>query len=338
MDQGRLGQPDPLVQGPGRLGGRDQPRRALGFERIACASDRATSANAVRRAARARACARDGLRARRPRASRRSSPRPSTAARSSAVRRHLRRRQPPVQRARARPTSSRRRSSTSTCGPYYAEGSKTLGFEVAEQLGWRLPDAGGDARWRPGSLLTKVDKALQRAGDALGLVPATPWRVFGAQSAGCSPIATAFDAGLDVVTAGQADRHRQVAGHRQPGRRAVRARTRCVRTGGAMAAADDDEIRAGDARSRDHRRLRRDRGRRHWWPCSEARRVWPPRSHRRRPSSQHRRRAQDPGRGFETATPTAVIEPTLAGMRTAGRTLTPPVTAVAGLCRRSRCV
>ena len=81
--------------------------------------------------------------------------------------------------------------------PYYAEGSKTLGFEVAEQLGWRLPEQ-VVVPVASGSQLTKVDKGFTELGK-LGLVEPTPYRVFGAQATGCSPVATAFEAGHDVV-------------------------------------------------------------------------------------------------------------------------------------------
>src|SRR3954469_7957413 len=81
--------------------------------------------------------------------------------------------------------------------PYYAEGSKTMGYEIAEQLGWRIP-AQVVIPMASGSLLTKVDKAWREL-VAAGLVPATEWTVFGAQSAGCDPIATAFEQGWDVV-------------------------------------------------------------------------------------------------------------------------------------------
>jgi threonine synthase len=73
--------------------------------------------------------------------------------------------------------------------PYYAEGSKTVGYEIAEQLGWRLPDnvvvpmAGG-------SLITKICKAFKEL-IALGLVDAKDVKFFGAQATGCSPISTA---------------------------------------------------------------------------------------------------------------------------------------------------
>ena len=77
--------------------------------------------------------------------------------------------------------------------PYYAEGSKTVGFEIAEQLGWRLPDnvvcpmAGG-------SLIIKIKKAFDELVE-LGLVEAKPVKYFGAQATGCSPISTAVKAG-----------------------------------------------------------------------------------------------------------------------------------------------
>src|SRR3954449_6590146 len=81
--------------------------------------------------------------------------------------------------------------------PYYAEGSKTLGFEVAEQLGWRVP-AQIVVPIASGSQLTKVDKGFRELGK-LGLVEATPYKIFGAQATGCSPVSTAFAEGHDVV-------------------------------------------------------------------------------------------------------------------------------------------
>ena len=81
--------------------------------------------------------------------------------------------------------------------PYYAEGSKTLGYEVAEQLGWRLPRQ-VVIPVASGAQLVKVDKAFREL-IALGLVDGEPPRIFGAQATGCSPVATAFKAGHDVV-------------------------------------------------------------------------------------------------------------------------------------------
>ncbi|MEV4317891.1 threonine synthase [Actinocrispum sp. NPDC049592] len=81
--------------------------------------------------------------------------------------------------------------------PYYAEGSKTLAYEVAEQLGWRLPEQ-VVVPIASGAQLTKVDKGFRELGE-LGLVDPTPYRVFGAQATGCSPVSAAYKAGHDVV-------------------------------------------------------------------------------------------------------------------------------------------
>jgi threonine synthase len=81
--------------------------------------------------------------------------------------------------------------------PFYAEGSKTVGYEIAEQLGWRLPEQ-VVVPVASGALLTKVDKAW-REFSRLGLVDASSYKVFGAQATGCSPVSAAFAAGHDVV-------------------------------------------------------------------------------------------------------------------------------------------
>jgi threonine synthase len=81
--------------------------------------------------------------------------------------------------------------------PYYAEGSKTLGFEIAEQLGWRLPDQ-IVVPIASGAQLVKIDKGFGELAE-LGLVEDKPWRVFGAQATGCSPVSQAFSKGWDVV-------------------------------------------------------------------------------------------------------------------------------------------
>jgi threonine synthase len=82
--------------------------------------------------------------------------------------------------------------------PYYAEGSKTLGYEVAEQLGWRLPQQ-IVVPVASGSQLTKVDKGFRELG-TLGLVEPTEYKVFGAQATGCSPVSAAYKGGTDVVS------------------------------------------------------------------------------------------------------------------------------------------
>ncbi|NJL82855.1 MAG: threonine synthase [Chloroflexaceae bacterium] len=81
--------------------------------------------------------------------------------------------------------------------PYYSEGSKTLGFEVAEQLGWQLPDH-IVAPLASGSLYTKIYKGFQEF-VKVGLVPDKTVRCSGAQAEGCSPIASAFREGRDFI-------------------------------------------------------------------------------------------------------------------------------------------
>lgn len=81
--------------------------------------------------------------------------------------------------------------------PYYAEGSKTLAYEICEQLGWRIPDQ-IVIPVASGSQLTKIDKGLRELID-LGLVEDKPYRIFAAQAEGCSPVSAAFKAGHDVV-------------------------------------------------------------------------------------------------------------------------------------------
>src|SRR5271167_779526 len=79
--------------------------------------------------------------------------------------------------------------------PYYAEGSKSMAYEIAEQLGWRLPQH-TIIPMASGSLLTKIYKSYQEF-TKLGLVPESETAIHGAQATGCSPISVAQKAGLD---------------------------------------------------------------------------------------------------------------------------------------------
>lgn len=81
--------------------------------------------------------------------------------------------------------------------PYYAEGSKTLAYEVAEQLGWRAPDA-VVVPAASGALYTKIWKGFNELRQ-VGLIDGPLPRMYGAQAAGCSPIAQAWWEGRDVV-------------------------------------------------------------------------------------------------------------------------------------------
>ncbi len=79
--------------------------------------------------------------------------------------------------------------------PYYSEGSKTLAYETVEQLGWELPDR-VVAPIASGSLFTKIARGFEEW-LALGLVEGQLPAFNGAQADGCSPVASAFDAGYD---------------------------------------------------------------------------------------------------------------------------------------------
>ncbi len=81
--------------------------------------------------------------------------------------------------------------------PFYAEGSKTLAFEIAEALGWRSPDVvvGPIAS---GAMFTRVARGFEELAE-LGLIERRPIRYVGGQAAGCAPVASAFAAGTDVI-------------------------------------------------------------------------------------------------------------------------------------------
>jgi len=81
--------------------------------------------------------------------------------------------------------------------PYYAEGSKTQGFEIVEQLGWKLPRH-TVVPMASGSLLTKIHKAYNEL-IRVGLIEEQPFTVHGSQATGCSPISTALKKGTDMV-------------------------------------------------------------------------------------------------------------------------------------------
>ena len=123
--------------------------------------------------------------------------------------------------------------------PYYAEGSKTVGYEIAEQLGWRLPQQ-VVAPIASGSLLTKVDKAWREFAK-LGLVDDTAYKVFGAQATGCSPVSAAFRDGHDVVRPVRPDTIAKslAIGNPADGPYALDA---VRRTGGAIEDVSDDEV------------------------------------------------------------------------------------------------
>ncbi|GAA4569919.1 threonine synthase [Planotetraspora kaengkrachanensis] len=123
--------------------------------------------------------------------------------------------------------------------PFYAEGSKTLAYEIAEQLGWRLPDQ-IVIPIASGSQLTKIDKGFREL-IKLGLVEDKPYRIFGAQAEGCSPVSAAFKAGHDVV---QPVRPNTIAKSLAIGNPADGPYVLDIarRTGGAVEDVDDHEV------------------------------------------------------------------------------------------------
>ncbi len=127
--------------------------------------------------------------------------------------------------------------------PYYAEGSKTLGYEIVEQLSFRLPDR-LIVPIASGSLFTKIARGFEEWIE-VGLVEDGTVPVFnGAQGAGCSPVAAAFEAGQDfcrpVKPSGIAKS--LAIGNPADGPYALDL---ARRSGGSIDAVDDDEIRAG---------------------------------------------------------------------------------------------
>jgi threonine synthase len=128
--------------------------------------------------------------------------------------------------------------------PYYAEGSKTIAFEIAEQLGWTIPDR-VVAPIASGSLFTKIAKGFDEF-RKVGLLDGDLPVMHGAQATGCSPVATAFAEGTDVCRPVKPDTIAKslAIGNPADGPYAVElART----TGGSVDAVTDDEIREGIA-------------------------------------------------------------------------------------------
>ena len=124
--------------------------------------------------------------------------------------------------------------------PYYAEGSKTLAFEVAEQLGFELPDH-VVCPVASGSLFTKIARGFEEWLE-LGILEGSLPVFHGAQAEGCSPVAQAFADGHDICRPGAARHDRQVAGDREPRGRRVRARSGTRAPSGSIDSVTDEEI------------------------------------------------------------------------------------------------
>jgi threonine synthase len=121
---------------------------------------------------------------------------------------------------------------------YYAEGSKTVAFEIGEQLGWQAPDA-VVAPIASGSLYSKIAEGFDQL-QRVGLVDAPTPRLFGGQAEGCSPVAAAFASGEKVAPVRPATIARSLAiGNPADGGKAVAT---ARRTGGAVYAVAEDEV------------------------------------------------------------------------------------------------
>jgi threonine synthase len=123
--------------------------------------------------------------------------------------------------------------------PYYAEGSKTLGFEVAEQLGWKVPDQ-VIVPAASGSLLTKIYKGFKEFQD-IGLIPQAPTKFNCAQAEGCGPISSAIAQNTDII---RPVRPKTIAKSLANGNPAdgVYAAQLVLKTGGKGISVTDDEI------------------------------------------------------------------------------------------------
>jgi threonine synthase len=123
--------------------------------------------------------------------------------------------------------------------PYYAEGSKTLGYEVAEQLGWRAPD-NCVVPGASGELHTKIWKGIQEFRD-VGLIDSAKTKVHLAQAEGCSPIVEAFELGTTQVRPVKPNTIAKSLAIGNPASGPFSLQT-LVATGGTAVAAPEDEI------------------------------------------------------------------------------------------------
>ena len=265
LGQERHRQPDALVQGPrGGRGAGEGARARLRGRGVRLDRQPGQRGRRPRRRGRARVVRVHPVRPRGAEGARHGRLRHAPGGRA----RQLRRREPALHRALRRArlgVRERERAARTT-----REGSKTIAFEIAEQLGFELPDR-IVAPIASGSLFTKIARGFEEWLE-VGLLEGELPAFNGAQALGCSPVAQAFEAGHDVCRPVKPRHDRQVARDRQPGRRAVRARP-----GAALGRLDRLGDRRRDPRGhpaagRDDRHLHRDRRRR---DHRGAARSWP---------------------------------------------------------------
>ncbi len=126
--------------------------------------------------------------------------------------------------------------------PYYAEGSKTLGYEVAEQLGWRAPDC-AIVPLASGSMFTKIWKGFNEF-EKIGVIEGVKTRMFATQAEGCAPIVTAYQNNSTVIRPVKPDTIAKslAIGNPADGYYALKA---IEESGGGGASVNDDEVVAG---------------------------------------------------------------------------------------------
>ena len=286
-------QPDALVQGPRRLGRARRAHASSASTTLACAST-GNLANAVAAHAAAAGPASPTSSSRPTSRSRRSSRPASTARTLVAVRGNY----DDVNRLCTELSGERDGWAFVNVNmrPYYAEGSKTLAYEIAEQLGWELPDR--DRRADRLRLAVHEDRhAASRSGSSSGCSTASVPTMNGAQAEGCSPVAQAFAAGHDVCRPVKPDTIAKslAIGNPADGPYALE-----------LAPHDRRRDRRGHRRRdprrhpparRDDRHLHRDRRRRDHRDAGQARRARRHRPRRARRARHHRRRPEDARRG-----------------------------------------
>ncbi len=198
--------------------------------------------------------------------------------------------------------------------PYYAEGSKTLAFEIAEQLGWELPDR-CVVPVASGSLFTKIARGFQEWTE-LGLLDAHAAAHERRPGRGLLAGRERVRRRPRRLPAGEAEHDRQVAGDRKPRRRPLRARAGAAhgRLGGRRQRRGDP--RGHRAAGADDRDLHGDGRRRHHSGAGQAGRARRHRPGRARRAGDHRRGPEDAGRGARHVRD-QTIEPTVEAFETA---------------------
>ena len=175
--------------------------------------------------------------------------------------------------------------------PFYSEGSKTLAYEVAEQLGWVAPDH-VVIPIASGSMLTKIHKGFNEL-MKLGLIDQKDFRVSGAQAEGCSPVARAFIEGHDFVAPVKPNTIAKSLAIGNPADGIYALDTMRETGGGAGAVTDEEVVEGIQLVGRNRRHLGRNGGRRHHRQPEEDGRIGSHQARRSDGGLYHRRRLEN---------------------------------------------